>query len=339
MPAAVPETMTAIEIAAPGGPEMLRVAIRPVPKPGRGEVLVKVRAAGVNRPDVVQRQGHYPPPPGVTDIPGLEVAGEVVALGDAPNGIKIGDKICALLAGGGYAEYAAAPAAQCLPYPHGVSTLEAAAIPETYFTVWDNLFTRGRLTKGETVLVHGGSSGIGTTAIQLAHKSGARVFATAGTAEKCKACEELGAAKAFNYREQDFLAEVQRETNGRGVDVVLDMVGGAYFAKNLDALATEGRLVIIAVLQGAKAELPIFKLMTKRLTVAGSTLRARSVAEKGAIAKAVRERAWPLIEQGAKPRIHKCFPLAQAAEAHKLMESSAHIGKIVLTLGKTGETS
>jgi len=332
MTGAVPETMTAIEIATPGGPEMLRMTQRPTPKPGPGEVLIKVEAAGVNRPDVVQRQGNYPPPPGVTDIPGLEVAGSVIAVGAQPNGIKEGDKVCALLAGGGYAEYAAAPAAQCLKLPRGVSMLEAAAIPETYFTVWDNLFTRGRLAKGETVLIHGGSSGIGTTAIQLAHAIGARVFATAGSKEKCAACEKLGAARAFNYREQDFLEEVKRETNGRGVDVVLDIVGGAYFAKNLDALATEGRLIIIATQQGAKAELPIFKMMVKRLTVAGSTLRARTVAEKGVIARALKEKAWPLIEAGAKPRIYATFPLAQAAEAHKLMESSAHIGKIVLTL-------
>ena len=332
MTGAVPETMTAIEIATPGGPEMLRMTQRPTPKPGPGEVLIKVEAAGVNRPDVVQRQGNYPPPPGVTDIPGLEVAGSVIAVGAQPNGIKEGDKVCALLAGGGYAEYAAAPAAQCLNLPRGVSMLEAAAIPETYFTVWDNLFTRGRLAKGETVLIHGGSSGIGTTAIQLAHAIGARVFATAGSKEKCAACEKLGAARAFNYREQDFLEEVKRETNGRGVDVVLDIVGGAYFAKNLDALATEGRLIIIATQQGAKAELPIFKMMVKRLTVAGSTLRARTVAEKGVIARALKEKAWPLIEAGAKPRIYATFPLAQAAEAHKLMESSAHIGKIVLTL-------
>jgi len=332
MTGAVPETMTAIEIATPGGPEMLRMTQRPTPKPGPGEVLIKVEAAGVNRPDVVQRQGNYPPPPGVTDIPGLEVAGSVIAVGAQPNGIKEGDKVCALLAGGGYAEYAAAPAAQCLNLPRGVSMLEAAAIPETYFTVWDNLFTRGRLAKGETVLIHGGSSGIGTTAIQLAHAIGARVFATAGSKEKCAACEKLGAARAFNYREQDFLDEVKRETNGRGVDVVLDIVGGAYFAKNLDALATEGRLIIIATQQGAKAELPIFKMMVKRLTVAGSTLRARTVAEKGVIARALKEKAWPLIEAGAKPRIYATFPLAQAAEAHKLMESSAHIGKIVLTL-------
>jgi putative PIG3 family NAD(P)H quinone oxidoreductase len=332
MPTAVPETMTAIEIAAPGGPDALRMTRRATPKPGPGEVLVKVAAAGVNRPDVVQRQGHYPPPPGITDIPGLEIAGEVVALGEAPDGIKLGDKVCALLAGGGYAEYAVAPAPQCLPYPKGTTTLEAAAIPETTFTVWDNLFTRGRLAKGETVLVHGGTSGIGSTAIQLAAGIGARVFATAGSREKCDACKAFGAAAAFDYKQQDFLAEVLRETNGRGVDVILDIVGGAYFAKNLDALATEGRLVIVATLQGAKAELPIFKMMTKRATIAGSTLRARTVAEKGAIAKVLREKAWPLIEAGAKPRIHATFPLAQAAEAHKLMESSAHIGKIVLTL-------
>jgi putative PIG3 family NAD(P)H quinone oxidoreductase len=285
---------------------------------------------------VVQRQGHYPPPPGVTDIPGLEIAGTVVACGPSPDGFKEGDKVCALLAGGGYAEYAVAPVPQCLPYPRGVTTLEAAAIPETYFTVWDNLFTRGRLAAGETVLIHGGTSGIGSTAIQLAARSGVRVFATAGSKEKCDACRAFGAAAAFNYRGQDFLAEVQRETNGRGVDVVFDMVGGAYFAKNLDALAVEGRLVIIATLQGTKGELPIFKMMTKRLTIMGTTLRARTVTEKGAIARVLRDKAWPLIEAGAKPRIHATFPLAQAAEAHKLMESSAHIGKIVLTLDSNG---
>jgi putative PIG3 family NAD(P)H quinone oxidoreductase len=334
MTGSVPETMTAIEIATPGGPETLRPARRPVPKPGRGEVLIKVEAAGVNRPDVVQRQGNYPQPPGVTDIPGLEVAGTVVAVGEAPNGLKAGDKVCALLAGGGYAEYAAAPVDQCLPFPKGISTLEAAAIPETYFTVWDNLFTRGRLKKGETVLIHGGTSGIGTTAIQLARAVGARVFATAGSKEKCDACLALGAELAINYREQDFLEEAKKATGGKGVDVVLDIVGGAYFAKNLDALATEGRLVIIATLEGTKAELPIFKMMVKRITIAGSTLRARSVAEKAAIARALKEAAWPLIEAGAKPRIHAIFPLARAADAHKLMESSAHIGKIVLTLDK-----
>jgi putative PIG3 family NAD(P)H quinone oxidoreductase len=240
--------------------------------------------------------------------------------------------VCALLAGGGYAEYAAAPIDQCLPFPKGLSTLEAAAIPETYFTVWDNLFTRGRLKKGETVLIHGGTSGIGSTAIQLARAVGARVFATAGSKEKCKACKNFGAELAINYREQDFLDEVRKATQGKGVDVVLDIVGGAYFAKNLDALATEGRLVIIATLDGAKAELPIFKMMVKRATVCGSTLRARTVAEKAAIARTLKEAAWPLIEAGAKPHIHATFPLAQAADAHKLMESSAHIGKIVLTL-------
>jgi putative PIG3 family NAD(P)H quinone oxidoreductase len=330
---AVPETMTAIEIAAPGGPEALRATRRPTPRPGPGEVLIAVAAAGVNRPDVVQRQGHYPPPPGVTDIPGLEVAGTIVAVGPNADGFKEGDKVCALLAGGGYAEFAAAPAPQVLPLPRGLSEIEAAAIPETYFTVWDNLFVRGRLAKGESVLIHGGSSGIGTTAIQLARALGARVFATAGTKEKCAACEALGAERAINYREQDFLEEVRKATDGRGVDVILDMVGGDYFARNLDALAVEGRLVIIAVLKGAKGEVPIFKMMQKRLTIAGSTLRPRTVAEKAAIARALKEKAWPLIEAGAKPRIHATFPLAEARKAHELMESSAHIGKIVLTLG------
>jgi putative PIG3 family NAD(P)H quinone oxidoreductase len=330
--AVLPDSMTAIEIAAPGGPEALRPARRPVPAPGPGELLVEVAAAGVNRPDVLQRQGNYPPPKGTTDIPGLEIAGTVAALGPGAQSFKVGDPVCALVAGGGYAEYCLAPAPQCLPVPKGLSMVEAGAVPETFFTVWDNLFTRGRLVSGESCLIHGGASGIGTTAIQLARATGARVFATAGTAEKCAACVELGAERAINYRTEDFLEVVKDATGKRGVDVVLDMVGGSYFARNLEALATEGRIVFIATLGGATAELPIFRLMMKRATITGSTLRARTVAEKAPIAEALRNHAWPLIEAGrVRPRIHATFPLAEAAAAHALMEADTHIGKIVLT--------
>ncbi len=329
--AALPNSMTAIEIAAPGGPEALRPASRPVPRPGAGEVLIEVAAAGVNRPDVLQRQGNYPPPKGTTDIPGLEVAGKVVARGAGVQGLAIGQAVCALVAGGGYAAYCIAPEACCLPVPKGLSMIEAAALPETFFTVWDNLFIRGRLAAGESCLIHGGASGIGTTAIQLAHAIGARVFATAGTAEKCAACTELGAERAINYREEDFLEVVREATAKRGVDVILDMVGGSYFARNLDALATEGRIVFIATLGGTTAELPIFRLMMKRATLTGSTLRARTVAQKAPIAEALRAQAWPLIEQGqVRPRIHATFALADAAGAHAMMEADTHIGKIVL---------
>ena len=323
--------MIAIEISRPGDPDVLVAAERPCPDPGAGEVLIKVAAAGVNRPDVFQRRGRYPPPPGASDIPGLEVAGTIERLGDAVHGFAAGDTVCALVAGGGYAEYCVAPAPQCLPVPRGLNLVVAAAIPETFFTVWTNVFERGRLQPNETLLVHGGSSGIGTTAIQLARARGSRVFATAGSPEKCAACERLGAERAINYREEDFVAVVRGLSGGGGVDVVLDMVGGDYFARNIDALAVEGRLVEIATLQGVKAELNIQTIMQRRLTITGSTLRARPIADKAAIAQAVHTHVWPLLESGAvKPIVHATFPLRDAAAAHRLMESSAHIGKLVL---------
>jgi putative PIG3 family NAD(P)H quinone oxidoreductase len=325
--------MIAIEISRPGDPDVLVPTERPRPEPAAGEVLIKVAAAGVNRPDVFQRRGRYPPPPGASDIPGLEVAGTIERLGDAVHGFAAGDTVCALVAGGGYAEYCVAPAPQCLPVPRGLNVVSAAAIPETFFTVWTNVFERGRLQPNETLLVHGGSSGIGTTAIQLARARGSRVFATAGSAEKCAACEQLGAERAINYREEDFVAVVRGLSGGGGVDVVLDMVGGDYFARNIDALAVEGRLVEIATLQGVKAELNIQTIMQRRLTITGSTLRARPIADKAAIAQAVHTHVWPLLESGAvKPIVHATFPLRDAAAAHRLMESSAHIGKLVLTL-------
>jgi putative PIG3 family NAD(P)H quinone oxidoreductase len=323
--------MIAIEVQQPGGPDVLVPVERPTPTPAAGEVLIQVAAAGVNRPDVFQRLGRYPPPPGITDIPGLEVAGRIVEVAPDVRDFRVGDAVCALVAGGGYAEYCVAPAPQCLPVPHGLDLVAAAAIPETFFTVWTNVFERGRLLPGESILIHGGSSGIGTAAIQLAQAFDARVFATAGSPEKCAACERLGAERCINYRDADFVAVVREQTVGRGVDVVLDMVGGAYFSRNLDVLATEGRLVEIATLHGATAELNIHSMMQRRLTITGSTLRARPVADKGAIATAVRQQVWPLLESGAvKPIIHATFPLHQAAEAHRVMESSAHIGKLVL---------
>ena len=323
--------MIAIEIRTPGGPEVLVAGERPIPVPAAGEVLIKVAAAGVNRPDVFQRLGRYPPPAGASDIPGLEVAGTVEQLGPGVSAFRVGDAVCALVTGGGYAEYCVAPVPQCLPVPRGMDLVVAAGIPETFFTVWTNVFERGRLKTGESLLVHGGTSGIGTTAIQLARARGSRVFATAGSAEKCAACERLGAERAINYREADFVAVVRELTAGRGVDVVLDMVGGEYFARNIDVLAMEGRLVEIATLHGVKAELNIQTIMVRRLTVTGSTLRARSVEDKGAIAAAVREHVWPLLESGAvKPVVHATFPLRDAAEAHRVMESGAHIGKLVL---------
>ena len=326
--------MIAIEISRPGDPDVLVPVERPRPVPAAGEVLIKVAAAGVNRPDVFQRRGRYPPPPGASDIPGLEVAGVVEEVGGDVHDIRVGDAVCALVAGGGYAEYCAAPAPQCLPVPRGLDYTAAAAIPETFFTVWTNVFERGRLQANESILVHGGSSGIGTTAIQLARAHGARVFATAGSADKCAACERLGAERAINYREVDFAPVVRQLTGDRGVDVVLDMVGGDYFERNIDVLALDGRLVEIATLQGVKAELNIQTIMQRRLTITGSTLRARPVADKGAIARALRVRVWPLVESGAvKPIVHATFPLRQAAEAHRVMESSAHIGKLVLTIG------
>ena len=331
MPDQLPAEMTAIEISEPGGPEVLRPARRPVPSPGEGEILIRVAAAGVNRADCLQRQGGYAPPPGASDIPGLECAGTVAALGPEVAGWRIGDEVCALLTGGGYAEYVAVPAPQCLPIPAGLGMAEAGGVPETAFTVWTTVFERGRLQPGESFLVHGGSSGIGTTAIQLARQFGARVFVTAGSAEKCAACAELGAERAINYREEDFVAIVKEATEGRGVDVILDMVGGDYIQRNLSAMALEGRLVYIAFLGGAKAEVNFAPMLMKRLTITGATLRARPIAEKGAIAAAVHEKVWPLFADGTvRAVLHKTFPLAEAGAAHTLMESSAHIGKIVL---------
>ena len=325
--------MIAIEVREPGGPEVLVPVERPTPVPAAGEVLIKVAAAGVNRPDVFQRLGRYPPPPGVTDIPGLEVSGIITEVASGAGSFRVGEAVCALVAGGGYAEYCVAPAPQCLPAPRGLGLADAAAIPETFWTVWTNVFERGRLQAGESILIHGGSSGIGTTAIQLARSFGARVFATAGSADKCAACERLGAERCINYREDDFVAVVREQTAGRGVDVVLDMVGGTYFARNVDVLATEGRLVEIATLQGAKAELNIQTVMQRRLTITGSTLRARPIADKGAIAEAVHRHVWPLIESGAvKPIVYATFPLRDASAAHRVMESSAHIGKLVLVI-------
>lgn len=325
--------MIAIEIQTPGEPEVLVPVERPIPSAATGELLIKVAAAGVNRPDVMQRRGKYPPPPGASDIPGLEVAGTVLELGADVRDWRVGDPVCALVSGGGYAEYCAAPAPQCLPAPKGLDLISAAAIPETFFTVWTNVFERGRLAQGESILIHGGSSGIGTTAIQLARARGARVFATAGSAEKCRACERLGAERGIDYREEDFAAIVRSLTGSRGVDVVLDMVGGEYFDRNIALLATDGRLVEIATQRGAKAELNIAALMQRRLTITGSTLRARSIAEKGAIARAVHQHVWPLLESGAvKPIVHATFPLREAAAAHRLMEAGTHIGKIMLTV-------
>ena len=331
--ATLPETMMAIEITKPGAPEVLKPGTRPVPKPGKGEVLIAVAAAGVNRPDVMQRRGLYPPPAGASDIPGLEIAGHVVALGEGAR-LKIGDAVTALVSGGGYAQYCVAPEPQCLPVPAGFSMAEAAALPETFFTVWHNLFERGQLAKGESVLIHGGSSGIGTAAIQLAREFGAKeIFATAGSAEKCAACERLGATRAINYKTEDFATVVKAATGNRGVDVVLDMVAGDYLQRDLDLLAMDGRLVIIAFLHGTKAEIDFNGVLRRRLTITGSGLRPRPVAEKGAIADGLRSHVWHLLDEGkVKPLIDKVFPLADAAGAHALMESSAHIGKIVLTV-------
>jgi NADPH2:quinone reductase len=325
--------MKVIEIAAPGGPEQLRLAVRPVPQPGKGEVLIHVAAAGVNRPDVVQRQGLYPPPPGASDLPGLEVAGSVAALGPDVSGLREGDQVTALLSGGGYAEYAVAAAPLCLPIPEGLGMVEAAALPETYFTVWTNVFERGGVKAGDTLLVHGGTSGIGTTAIQLGTALGAKVFATAGSPEKARICEKLGAVRGIDYRGEDFVEVIKQATDGRGVDVILDMVAGSYVQRNIEAAAVEGRIVIIAVQGGVKAEIKANMLMVKRLTLTGSTLRPRTVAQKGAVAEAVRKHVWPLLAAGrVKPIIHATFPLAEASEAHRLMESSNHVGKIVLTV-------
>ncbi len=324
--------MIAIEIREPGEPDVLVPADRPKPVPADGEVLIRVAAAGVNRPDVFQRRGRYAPPPGASDIPGLEVSGRIEALGPGVSGVAVGDAVCALVSGGGYAEYCVAPAPQCLPVPRGMDVVTAAAIPETFFTVWTNVFQRGRLQPGESLLVHGGSSGIGTTAIQLAKARGARVFATAGTPDKCAACERLGAERCVDYRTGDFVAVIRELTGGRGVDVVLDMVGADYFARNLDVLAVEGRLVEIATLHGVKAEVNLQAIMGRRLTITGSTLRPRPVADKAAIATELRQHVWPLLEAGTvKPIVHATFPLRDAAEAHRVMESSVHTGKLLLT--------
>jgi NADPH2:quinone reductase len=329
----IPQNMRAVEISKPGGPEVLRLARRPVPAPKPSEILIKVAAAGVNRPDVLQRSGNYPVPPDASDLPGLEVAGEVAAVGGAAKTYKVGDQVCALVHGGGYAEYCVAPDVQALPVPKGLSPVEAASLPETFFTVWGNVYERGRLAPGESLLVQGGTSGIGVTAIQMAAATGNRVFATAGSDEKCAACVRLGAEKAINYRTQDFAAEIKAATGGKGVDVILDMVGGDYVPKELKCLADEGRLVFIAFLHGHKAELDINEVMRRRLVVTGSTLRPRPVEFKGYLARNLREKIWPLIEAGKiKAEIFKTFPLEQAADAHRLMETSQHIGKLVLTL-------
>jgi NADPH2:quinone reductase len=329
----VPARMTAIVIRTPGAPDVLVPEERPVTAPGEGEVLVKVAAAGVNRPDVMQRKGQYPPPAGATDIPGLEIAGEVVALGQGVTRWKLGDKVMALVVGGGYAQYCPAHESHCLPVPAGLSMVQAAAVPETFFTVWYNTFERGKLKAGETLLVHGGSSGIGTAAIQLAKAAGARVITTAGTAEKCEACKKLGADVAVNYKSEDFVAATKAATAGKGADVILDMVGGDYVERNYEAAAVEGRVVQIAFQGSYKATVDFRRIMLKRLTHTGSTLRARSVPDKGAIARGVEAHALPLIAADrVKPVIDSTFPLAQAAAAHARMESSMHIGKIVLTV-------
>lgn len=329
----LPATMTAIEISAPGGPEVLKPGTRPVPQPGRGEVLVKVTVAGVNRPDVAQREGRYPPPPGASDIPGLEIAGTVAALGEGVTRFAVGDRVCALVSGGGYAEYCTAPVGQCLAPPDGFNDEEAAAIPENWFTVWSNLVDRAGLKAGETVLIHGGSSGIGTAAIQLAKAIGARVLTTAGSADKCKFCEQLGAERAINYREEDFAKAALEATDGQGVDVVLDMVGGDYIPKNIASLRPDGRLVFIAFLNGPQAQVNFLPVMVKRLTITGSTLRARSVAFKSAIAAALIERLWPqFAARSIAPVIDSRYPLAQADAAHRRLDEGRHIGKILLTI-------
>jgi len=327
--------MRAVEITSFGGPEVLQLGERPMPQPGAGELLIRVAASGINRPDVLQRLGHYAPPPGTSDLPGLEVAG-VVESGDpaamAQAGIGVGDRVCALVAGGGYAQWCVAPVAQCLPVPEGLSDVEAASLPETFFTVWSNVFDRGRLQAGESLLVQGGTSGIGVTAIQLARAFGATVIATAGSDDKCAACLQLGAHHAINYKTQDFVAEAKRITQAKGVDVVLDMVAGDYVAREVECVAEDGRIVIIAVQGGVKSDFNAGLVLRRRLTITGSTLRPRPVAFKGAIARALREHVWPLLAQGrVRPVIHSTFAAADAAKAHALMESNQHIGKIVLT--------
>lgn len=323
--------MKAIEITQPGPPDVLRVCERPVPQFRQGEVLIKVHAAGINRPDVIQRMGHYPVPPGASDLPGLEIAGEIVDGDMSGTGFKTGDLVCALVQGGGYAQYCAAPARQCLPIPRGLSPVEAASLPETFFTVWSNVFDRARLTGEETILVQGGTSGIGVAAIQIAAAFGHRVFATAGNDEKCRVCESLGASRAINYRSEDFVEVVKAETSGKGVDVILDMVGGMYVPRELACLADDGRLAIIALLGGSKATIDLGQVLRRRLTITGSTLRPRSVDFKADIAAKLQVNVWPLLEtRQIKPIIYKVFPLEEAIQAHTLMETSAHIGKIVL---------
>jgi NADPH2:quinone reductase len=325
--------MRAVEIVAPGEADVLVITETPKPAAGNGEVLIQVAAAGVNRPDIAQRKGMYPPPPGASDIPGLEIAGTVVALGAGVSSFKVGDEVCALVTGGGYAEFCVAPDVQCLPVPRGLTLVEAASLPENYFTVWSNVFDRGRLARGEALLVQGGSSGIGVCAIQLARALGSRVFGTAGSAAKCAACEALGAERAINYHTEDFVEIVKTATAGRGVDVILDMIGGEYVPRELAALAEEGRLVMISTMGGAKVDIDLRTLMSRRLSITGSTLRVRSPAFKGTIARSLLAKAWPLLESGAvKPVVHATFPLARASDAHRLMESSEHIGKIMLTL-------
>jgi NADPH2:quinone reductase len=328
----LPSTMTAIGIPKPGGPEALIAEQRPVPKPGPREILIKVAAAGVNRPDVAQRTGNYPPPPGASDIPGLEIAGEVVALGEGASAFKLGDRVMALVAGGGYAQYCTAHESHCLPIPASLTMIEAAAVPETFFTVWHNVFERGGLKSGETLLVHGGSSGIGTTAIQLAKAFGAKVIVTAGSQDKCDACVKLGADRAINYKTEDFVAETKAATGGKGANVILDMVGGDYIERNYEAAAVEGRIVQIAFLGSARAQVDFRRIMLKRLTHTGSTLRARAIEDKAAIARELAAKVLPLIRDGkVKPLIDSVYPLAKASEGHARMDSSQHVGKIVLT--------
>lgn len=327
------QIMKCVEISEAGGPEVLKIVSRPCPDLAAGEVMIKVQAAGVNRPDVIQRKGLYPPPPGASDLPGLEVSGEVVALGEAVNGFSVGDRVCALTNGGGYAEYCTVPAEQCLTIPASLTMAEAAAVPETFFTVWFNLFLQGGLKKGQTLLVHGGSSGIGTTAIQVASQMGATVYTTAGNQEKCQACLDLGASAAFNYKETDFVTAVKEVTEGKGVDMILDMVGGEYIARNIKCLARKGRLINIAYLQGSTAEVNFMTVMMKQLTITGSTLRQQPLEIKAEIARQLKEKVWPLLESGAvKPVLFKAFGMNEAPAAHELMESSAHIGKIVLNV-------
>lgn len=329
----LPKTMTVIEAKGAGGPEVLVPAERPVPVPGPGEILIKVEAAGINRPDVFQRQGLYPPPKGAPDILGMEVAGKVVALGPGTTRFKGGDPVCALIGGGGYAEYAVAPETATLPVPQGLSMVEAAALPETVFTVWHNIFERAALKPGEWLLVHGGASGIGTTAIPIAAALGAKVMATVGSAEKAHVCRELGATRAINYHEEDFVEAVHETTGGNGADVILDMVGGDYVERDLKAAALEGRIVQIAFLKGSKVELDLMRLMLRRLTLTGSTLRVQSAEAKARMAKAIEERIWPLIDEGKfSPVIDSTFPLKEAADAHRRIDDPAHIGKIVLVV-------